>query len=71
MQYNDKLDKLCGCERIRNIPVTCQHIDYNRDQTGVEYNRVMHVYLGGPGRLALGKVTIHLHHTKRLIQMQG
>ena len=67
---------LCGFEKqtevnVSNIPVTCNHIDYNRDKTGVEYNRVLHIYLGGTGKHALGKVTIHLHHTKRLIQMQG
>ena len=56
---------------VENIPVICHHIDYNRDRHGVEYNRVLHLHLGGGGKHSQGKVTIHLHHTKRNIQMQG
>ena len=67
---------LCGLEKqstmnIENVPVTCHHIDYNRDRNGVEYNRVLHIHLGNSGRLSVGKITVHLHHTKRSIQMQG
>ena len=67
---------LCGLEKqtrlhIDNVSVTCNHIDYNRDRHGYEYNRVLHIILGGSGKHGLGKVTKHLHHTKRLIQMQG
>ena len=57
---------------IANISINCDHIDYNKDRSGVEYNRVLHIKLGGGGgQLALGKVTIHLHHTTRNVQMQG
>ena len=67
---------LCGLEKqtsmnIDNIPVNCHHIDYNRDSKGVEYNRVLHFHLGGAGKHSMGKITMHLHHTKRSIQMQG
>ena len=54
-----------------NFSLTCSHVDHNRDKTGVEYNRVLHVILGGSGQFTIGKVTVHLHHTKRSIQMQG
>ena len=67
---------MCGLSKdatlnINNISVNCSHIDFNRDSNGYEYNRVLHVRLGGSGQFSIGKVTIHLHHTKRLIQMQG
>ena len=54
-----------------NISVSCSHVDHNRDKNCVEYNRVLHVILGGSGQFNIGKVTVHLHHTKRSIQMQG
>ena len=56
---------------LNNISVNCTHIDYNRDTRGHEYNRVLHISLGGDGQFNIGKVTIHLHHTKRLLQLQG
>ena len=56
---------------LNNISVNCTHIDYNRDKRGHEYNRVLHISLGGDGQFNIGKVTIHLHHTKRLLQLQG
>ena len=56
---------------LNNISISCDHIDYNRDKTLCEYNRVLHIKLGGAGQFSIGKVTIHLHHTKRLVQMQG
>ena len=67
---------MCGLSKgatfnIENVPVSCHHIDYNRDSKCYEYNRVLHIQLGGSGKFSMGKVTIHLHHTKRSIQMQG
>ena len=67
---------MCGLNKdsslnFNNISVNCNHIDYNRDTKGHEYNRVLHVTLGGDGQFSIGKVTIHLHHTKRLLQLQG
>ena len=58
---------------IDNIGVICTHIDSNRDSKCYEYSRVFHIQLNGGdnGKLKIGKVTIHLHHTKRLLQMQG
>ena len=56
---------------INSISIHCNHIDFNRDRNCYEYNRVLHVKLGGNVEFSIGKVTIHLHHTKRLIQMQG
>ena len=57
--------------KCNNISVSCSHVDYNRDKNCFEYNKVIHVILGGSGQFNIGKVTIHLHHTKRSIQMQG
>ena len=67
---------MCGLTKgttlnINNISIFCTHIDFNRDNKCFEYNRVLHVKLGGSGQFSIGKVTIHLHHTKRSIQMQG
>ena len=57
--------------KCNNISVSCSHVDYNRDKNCFEFNRVLHIILGGSGQFNIGKVTIHLHHTKRSIQMQG
>ena len=67
---------ICGLAKgttlnIDNISIDCNHIDYNRDSNGFEYNRVLHIGIGGGGKFSIGKVTIHLHHSKRLLQMQG
>ena len=53
--------------------INCTQIDSNRDSKCYEYNKVLHVELkGGVGyNVKIGKVTIHLHHTKRLLQLQG
>ena len=67
---------MCGLTKgatlnINNISISCTHIDHNRDSKCFEYNRVLHVKLGGSGQFSIGKVTIHLHHSKRSVQMQG
>ena len=67
---------MCGLSKdatlnINNISISCNHIDYNRDSNCYEYNRVLHIKIGGIGQFSIGKVTIHLHHSKRSIQMQG
>ena len=67
---------LCGLNQgtiltVGNIPIHCNHIDHNRDSSGYEYNRVLHIILGGGAQPNIGKVTVHLHHTKRHVQMQG
>ena len=76
--FYDKVAKpvLCGLSQgsnisVNNISIECNRIDYNRDRTLCEYNRVLHLQLGGSGKTNIGKITIHLHHTKRHIQMQG
>ena len=56
---------------IKNISISCDHFDFNRDSNGSEYNRVLHIKVGGCGQFKIGKVTVHLHHSKRLVQMQG
>ena len=76
--YYDAVAKpvLCGLTKetalnFNNISVNCSHINYNRDKNGYEYNRVLHMLLTGGGQASIGKVTIHLHHTTRLLQLQG
>ena len=76
--YYDAVAKpvLCGLTKetalnFSNISVNCSHINYNRDKNGYEYNRVLHMLLTGGGQARIGKVTIHLHHTTRLLQLQG
>ena len=67
---------LCGLTKetslnFNNISISCSHINYNRDKNGYEYNRVLHIVLTGGGQASIGKVTVHLHHTTRLLQLQG
>ena len=67
---------ICGFSKgttlnINNISVNCKHVDHNRDSRCYEYNRVLHIDISGDGQLKIGKVTIHLHHTRRLVQLQG
>ena len=67
---------VCGFSKgttmnINNISVNCRHIDHNRDSRCYEYNRVLHIDIGSDGQFKIGKVTIHLHHTRRLVQLQG
>ena len=67
---------MCGLVKgssitIQNVSIECHHIDLNRDRTLCEYNRVLHITLGGTGKFNPGKVTVHLHHTRRHIQLQG
>ena len=67
---------ICGLAKgttlnIDNISIDCNHIDYNRDSNGFEYNRVLHIGIGGGGKFCIGKVTIHLHHSKRLSSNKG
>ena len=76
--YYDAVAKpvMCGLSKdttlnINNISIFCNHIDYNRDSNCYEYQRVLHIKIGGIGQFSIGKVTIHLHHSKRSIQMQG
>ena len=50
--------------------VTCSNIEPSFDYLGVEYNRIFWFSL----RDSAGKnasVTVHLHHTTRLVQVQG
>ena len=76
--YYDAVAKpvLCGLTKetslnFNNIAINCSHINYNRDRNGYEYNRVLHIVLTGGGQASIGKVTVHLHHTTRLLQLQG
>ena len=76
--FYDKVAKpvMCGLSmdttlNFGNISISCLHIDHNRDSKGYEYNRVLHIKVGGSGKFSIGKITIHLHHSKRHIQMQG
>ena len=67
---------MCGLSldttlNLNNVSINCYHIDYNKDRNGTEFNRVFHIRIGGSGQHQIGKVTVHLHHTKRTIQMQG
>jgi hypothetical protein len=54
---------------VENVIINCFHVAFNRDQTGVEESRVLHLGLGDLSLQA--KVTISLHHTARLLQIQG
>ena len=57
---------------IGSVHVNCFHIAFNRDSTGVEESRVLHLDLGDGGRHPpQAKVTLTLHHTTRLLQIQG
>ena len=54
---------------VGSVQMNCFHVAYNRDQTGVEESRVLHINLDAS--LLKAKVTISLHHTTRLLQIQG
>ena len=57
---------------IGSVHVHCFHIAFNRDSTGVEESRVLHLDLGdGSAHPPQAKVTLTLHHTTRLLQIQG
>ena len=48
---------------IGNIHVHCSHNAYNRDVSGVEESRVLHLDLGGGDLDRLARVTATSHHT--------
>ena len=55
----------------KNIIINCTDLIKSHDQAGIEYNRILTFSLSVPLGNILGKVTIHLHHTTRRIQIQG
>ena len=56
---------------IKECIIQCSHVAFNRDATGVEESRVLHLNLGNPDCPPHAKVTLTLHHTARLVQVQG
>ena len=50
--------------------ITCSNIEPSLDYTGVEYNRIFWFSDRDPVELSAA-VTVHLHHSTRLVQVQG
>ena len=51
------------------VSIQCGHVAFNRDVTGVEESRVLHLQL--TTSVVSANVTVTLHHTTRLVQIQG
>ena len=51
---------------VLGITIFCENVTTNVDKKGFEFNRTMFFKLGGAR-----KVTVHVHHSTRLVQVQG
>ena len=55
--------------QVANVGVTCSNIEPSIDYRGVEFNRIFWFNILGSD--ICGAITVHLHHTTRLVQVQG
>ena len=51
---------------VLGITIFCENVTTNLDKKGYEFNRTMFFKLDG-----VKKVTVHVHHSTRLVQVQG
>ena len=57
--------------QVLGIPIICEKVTKNLDNRGKEFNRTIFFKLGHRSPNYLGKVTLHTHHSTRLVQVQG